>query len=115
MFLLANAKIVLAIPFTRSAIPHSIATVQKDITGSPSIMINPIKKRINAAKPLQETEFSNERILLMNATEEILSSKKKTPINAISQRRLILGTISKSIPIVRINIPKNIDQIMLEM
>ena len=114
MFLFARANAVFAIPFMSKATPDKVATIQKDITGSPSIIINPTKNKINAAKPLQASELNIVRTLLMKAADEILSNRKKIPLNAMSQSKLTFGTIKKSIPITNMKAPKKIDHIIFD-
>ena len=89
-----------------NAIPDNKATIQKDITGTPRIIIKPTKNRTSAAKPLQARELNMFLIFEIKTTDDILSMRKKTPIRAINQSRLILGTNSKSTPIVKIYLPK---------
>ena len=78
------------------------------------MIISPIRNKIIAAKPLQPIKLNIERTLAINAIEEMLSNKKNTPINAISQSKLILGTNNKRIPIVKIKTPIKIDQIIFD-
>ena len=48
-----SERVILAIPFIRSAIPLRVATTQKDINGNPIIIMSPVKNNTRAAIPLQ--------------------------------------------------------------
>lgn len=109
------AKVIFDMPFISRAMPQSIATTQKDIIGKPSIITIPVRNIIIAAKPLQPIKLNTLRILVIKATDEILSKRKKVPVRATNHRRLILGTNKSNIPIVNIYAPKKTDHITLEI
>ena len=88
---------------------------KKGVIKDSKIIIKPTKNNIIAVKPLHPTKLNIVRIFDIKATEEMLSSRKKTPVSAINHKRLTFGTINKRIPRVNINAPKKIDQIILEM
>ena len=102
-------------PLINKPIPHSIATAQKEISGIPKIMINPTRNNMMLPKMFEPHKLKTLRICDMNDTEQILSNRKYTPINAINHNKLILGTNNNKIPNVNAKTPIAILAMMFVM
>ena len=101
-------------PLTKNPTPHSIATTQKEMTGIPNTIIRPTKNKTTVLKIFEPHKLKTFFICDIKDAEQILSSKKYTPVKAISQSKLTFGTNRSKIPIVSTNTPINIFKKMFE-